>query len=54
MLNGIITLLCLLGFIGIVIWTYSDRQKARFEDAAQLPLQEEKQTRQAASSGSQS
>ncbi len=38
MLNGIFTALCLFAFIAMVIWAYSNRQKARFDEASRLPL----------------
>lgn len=44
MLQGIFTTLCLLGFIAIVVWAYSSKQKSRFEDAAQLPLADDLNT----------
>ncbi len=28
-------------FIGIVVWAYSSKRKARFDEAAQLPFKEE-------------
>lgn len=37
-ISGIVTLLLLVLFIGIVIWAWSDRRKADFERAARLPL----------------
>ena len=47
MLQGIFTTLCLLGFIAIVIWAYGNKQKTRFEDAAQLPLADDDLSTQA-------
>ena len=41
MLSGILTAVCLAAFIGIVIWAYSSKQQARFEEASRLPLQDE-------------
>ena len=41
MLNGIITALCLIAFIGIVFWAYSKKRKERFEEASRLPLIED-------------
>jgi len=40
-LHGLWTLLVLVVFIGIVRWAFSSRQKKRFEEAAQLPLEED-------------
>lgn len=37
-LRVVITLVSFLTFIGIVVWAYSGRQKARFDDAANLPF----------------
>ncbi|RRN44498.1 cbb3-type cytochrome c oxidase subunit 3 [Lautropia dentalis] len=39
-LRGIITLLLILVFIGIVIYAWSRKNKARFDEAAMLPLNE--------------
>ncbi|WP_300655864.1 cbb3-type cytochrome c oxidase subunit 3, partial [Hydrogenophaga sp.] len=35
------TLVSLLTFLGIVAWAWSRRNKERFEEAAQLPFQDE-------------
>jgi len=42
LVHGIWTLLLLLIFIGIVVWAWSARRKQRFEEAAQIPLQDDK------------
>jgi cytochrome c oxidase cbb3-type subunit 4 len=39
--RGLITLLSLGCFIGIVIWAYSPRNRARFEKDGQLPFGDE-------------
>lgn len=39
-LRGILTLILLLGFIGISVWAYSPRQKKNFDQAARLPFDE--------------
>ncbi|MFZ4757242.1 MAG: cbb3-type cytochrome oxidase subunit 3 [Burkholderiaceae bacterium] len=39
-LRGVITALSLACFIGIVVWAYSPRNKARFEEDARLPLED--------------
>ena len=39
--QSIWTLLVFVVFIGIVIWAYSDKQKAYFDEAAQLPLDDD-------------
>lgn len=44
MLNGIITAACLFAFIGVVIWAYSSKQKARFEEASKLPFVDDENT----------
>lgn len=41
-LRGITTLLAMLGFIGVCLWAYSRRQQRRFDEAARLPLEDEK------------
>ncbi len=41
MLNGIFTAACLIGFICVVIWAYSSKQKKRFDEASKLPLIDE-------------
>ena len=38
---GVATLLALLAFIGVCVWAYSDRRKAHFDEAAQLPFADE-------------
>lgn len=40
-LRSIVTLVSLLTFLGIVAWAWSRRNKDRFEEAAQLPFQDE-------------
>ncbi|MEO8104300.1 MAG: cbb3-type cytochrome c oxidase subunit 3 [Betaproteobacteria bacterium] len=37
-LRTLITTLSFVVFIGIVYWAYSSRQRARFEEAANLPF----------------
>jgi cytochrome c oxidase cbb3-type subunit 4 len=39
-LRGIIAVVCLLIFLGIVMWAWSGHQRKRFEEAAQLPFVE--------------
>ncbi|MCK8515627.1 cbb3-type cytochrome c oxidase subunit 3 [Methylonatrum kenyense] len=39
---GLLTLLMLVLFIGIVLWAYSSKRKKHFEEAANLPFEEEK------------
>jgi cytochrome c oxidase cbb3-type subunit 4 len=40
-LRGLSTLLLMLTFIGIVIWAWSSKRKKDFEEAAQLPLDDD-------------
>ena len=40
-LRSIVTVLSLLTFLGIVAWAWSRRNRARFEEAAQLPFADE-------------
>jgi len=42
---GLITLVLLILFIGIVFWAYSGRRKADFDEAAQLALAENRDRR---------
>jgi cytochrome c oxidase cbb3-type subunit IV len=42
---GLITLVLLILFIGIVFWAYSGRRKADFDEAAQLALTENRDRR---------
>ena len=37
-LRSIITTVSFLCFVGIVFWAYSNRQKSRFDEAANLPF----------------
>ena len=40
-LRSIVTVACLLAFIGIVVWAFSRRNAADFEQAAQLPFEQD-------------
>jgi cytochrome c oxidase cbb3-type subunit 4 len=40
-LRSIITVVAFAAFIGIVLWAYSDRTKAAFEEAARLPFDDD-------------
>jgi cytochrome c oxidase cbb3-type subunit 4 len=40
MVRGLITLALMLAFVGLVIWAYSKRRKADFDEMAQLPFHE--------------
>ena len=39
--RSIVTLICMLTFIGIVVWAYSARRKFDFDEAAMLPFADE-------------
>jgi cytochrome c oxidase cbb3-type subunit 4 len=39
--RGLITVLLMLAFIGLVLWAYSSRRANDFEAAAQLPLEDD-------------
>lgn len=41
MFRGVLTLILLLAFVGLVIWAWSARRKQDFEQAARLPLDDE-------------
>ena len=40
-LRSIVTTISLLTFVGIVIWAWSRRNKADFDEAARLPFNED-------------
>jgi len=40
-LRSLVTVVSLLLFIGIAVWAWSKRNQARFDEAAQLPFQDE-------------
>lgn len=40
MTGGIVTLLSLLGFLGIVIWVFIIKRREDFDEQADLPLQD--------------
>lgn len=37
-LRSVVTVISLLTFVGIVLWAWSKRNKASFDEAAQLPF----------------
>jgi len=43
MINGIFTISAILGFLGVTWWAYARQNRARFDEAALLPLTEEMQ-----------
>ncbi len=40
-LRSIVTVVSLLTFLGIVVWAWSRRNQAGFDEAARLPFQDE-------------
>ena len=40
-LRGISTILVMIAFIGICLWAYSSKRKSNFDDAANLPFEDE-------------
>jgi cytochrome c oxidase cbb3-type subunit IV len=40
-MRSVVTLVSFLTFIGIVVWAWSKRNKADFDEAAQLPFKDE-------------
>ena len=45
MISGINTVLALLAFLGVVVWAWSRRRKADFDEAARLPLDDDEEFR---------
>ncbi len=41
--RGLLAVVCLLAFLGIVAWAWSRNQRERFAEAAMLPFAEEDQ-----------
>ncbi|MDO5290559.1 MAG: cbb3-type cytochrome c oxidase subunit 3 [Pseudomonadota bacterium] len=41
LLRSIVTVVALAVFIGIVVWAWSARNKARFDEAARLPFEQD-------------
>jgi cytochrome c oxidase cbb3-type subunit 4 len=39
-IRGLVTLLLMLAFIGLVVWAYSKRRKKDFDEMAQMPFRE--------------
>jgi cytochrome c oxidase cbb3-type subunit 4 len=44
-LRGLGTLLVLVAFVSVTLWAYSGRNKARFDEAANLPFADEPTTK---------
>jgi cytochrome c oxidase cbb3-type subunit 4 len=38
MMNSVMTVISFLVFVGIIYWAYSGKNKARFEQLARLPI----------------
>lgn len=38
LLSSVITVISMLVFIGIILWAFSGKNKARFEEMARLPI----------------
>lgn len=45
LLQGLLTILLMVLFVGIVFWAYSSRQKKRFDEASMLPFADEEKGR---------
>ena len=41
LLRSIVTVVSLVTFLGIVVWAWSNRHRDRFDEAANLPFDEE-------------
>ena len=39
--RGVATLLAMLAFVGVCLWAYSRRRREQFDEAANLPLEED-------------
>ena len=42
LIQSLWTIVVMVTFLGIVFWAYSDRRKASFDEAARLPLEDER------------
>ena len=41
-LRGLATLFAMLGFIAVCVWAWSAERRPRFDEAARLPLEEDR------------
>ena len=41
LLRGVITVVTFIVFVGLVVWAWSGRNRARFEEAARLPFEQD-------------
>jgi len=48
---GLITVVLLILFLGIVVWAYSKNRKQDFEQAANLPLEDDRPAEERSSGG---
>jgi cytochrome c oxidase cbb3-type subunit IV len=48
--RGLVTLAFMLAFIGLVVWAWSGRRKAHFEEMARMPLRDAPQQNKGANS----
>jgi cytochrome c oxidase cbb3-type subunit 4 len=48
MISGIFTACAFAGFLGVTWWAYARHNRARFEEASQLPLTEDEPARSVA------
>jgi cytochrome c oxidase cbb3-type subunit 4 len=39
--RGVTTLLAMLAFVAVCLWAYSQRRREQFDEAANLPLEED-------------
>lgn len=46
MTSGIVTAILLAAFLGLVAWAWSKRRKRDFNEASQLPLEEDRTDRE--------
>jgi cytochrome c oxidase cbb3-type subunit 4 len=49
-MRGLFTVLVMVAFIALVVWAYSRRRKAHFDEMAQMPLEEDRRTNKGANS----
>jgi cytochrome c oxidase cbb3-type subunit 4 len=52
-LRTISTVLAFLAFVGVVVWAWSGKRKHAFDEAANLPLDDDEQTLPAGKAGQQ-
>jgi cytochrome c oxidase cbb3-type subunit 4 len=49
-MRGLFTVVVMVAFIALVIWAYSRRRKAHFDEMAHMPLEEDRRTNKGANS----